>query len=173
VVGSAGDDEKVAWLKEELGFDDAFNYKTVGDLNAAVAKTCPKGVDVYFDNVGGAISDAVTLQINENGRISLCGQISVYNEGDHSDPKVSTGPRLDWLLLTRNVKKEGFIVARPAWVKRYPEALAQLATWVAEGKIKMRETVAEGLESAPKAFLSLFDGSNTGKMVVKVAPDAQ
>jgi NADPH-dependent curcumin reductase CurA len=129
-------------------------------------------VDVYFDNVGGAISDAVTLQINPFGRISLCGQISTYNE-DGSNPTVTTGPRLDWILLTRNVKKEGFIVRRPAWVKRYPEALAQLAGWVASGQIKVRETVVEGLESAPQAFLNLFDGSNTGKMVVKVAPDAQ
>ncbi|ELR18448.1 zincbinding dehydrogenase family oxidoreductase [Acanthamoeba castellanii str. Neff] len=172
VVGSAGDDEKVAWLKEELGFDDAFNYKTVGDLNEAVAKACPKGVDVYFDNVGGAISDAVTLQINPYGRISVCGQISAYNE-DGSNPTATTGPRHDWILLTRNVKKEGFIVGRPAWAKRYPEALAQLAGWVASGQIKVRETVVEGLESAPKAFLNLFDGSNTGKMVVKVAADAQ
>jgi NADPH-dependent curcumin reductase CurA len=128
-------------------------------------------VDVYFDNVGGAISDAVTLQINPFGRISLCGQISTYNE-DGSNPTVTTGPRLDWILLTRNVKKEGFIVRRPAWVKCYPDALASWRAG-ASGLIKVRETVVEGLESAPKAFLNLFDGSNTGKMVVKVAPDAQ
>jgi NADPH-dependent curcumin reductase CurA len=129
-------------------------------------------VDVYFDNVGGPISDAVTNQINEYGRISLCGQISVYNEDDEN-PKLSTGPRLDWVLLTRNARKEGFIVSRPAWVKQFPEALAQMAAWVGEGKVKVRETVLEGLDNAPKAFLSLFDGSNTGKMVVKVSPDAQ
>jgi len=170
VVGTAGDDNKVQWIKEELGFDEAFNYKKV-DLNEAIAKAAPKGIDIYFDNVGGAISDAVTLHMNSFGRISLCGQISVYNE--EAPMSTITGPRLDWLLLTRNIKKEGFIVNRPEWVKRFPEALQQLATWVATGKLKVRETVVEGLESAPQAFLNLFDGSNTGKMVVKVAPDAQ
>jgi len=168
VVGTAGDDAKVNWLQKDLGFDNAFNYKKVGDLKQAVARACPKGVDVYYDNVGGDISDAAHLNMNTRGRIPLCGQIASYNAA-----APEKGPRMDPILLERQIKKEGFIVGRKEWVPRYSAAQKEISQWVAEGKIKARETVVEGFDNAPKAFIGLFEGANIGKMIVKVDPQAQ
>ncbi|WP_128894061.1 NADP-dependent oxidoreductase [Longirhabdus pacifica] len=160
VIGIAGSDEKNAYLKEELGFDEVINYKTE-NVFEAIQKACPNGVDVYFDNVGGDITDAVLLQINQGARIVLCGQISMYNL---EDPEV--GPRLLVKLVQNSALMQGFIVTN--YMHRFGEGFKQLGQWVAEGKIKYRENIVEGFEHTPQAFLGLFSGENIGKQLVQV-----
>ena len=162
VVGLAGADTKVAWLNEELGFEAALNYATSADFHAELAELCPAGIDVYFDNVGGVITDAVIRLINERARVSLCGQISQYNL---ETPE--TGPR--WLsqLILKQAKVEGFRVS--SFAERFPEAREQLATWLRAGRLKYREDVAQGIESAPQAFIGLLEGKNEGKQLVQLA----
>ena len=161
VVGIAGSDEKVNMLKEEFGFDDAINYKTTPDMKKAVASACPKGVDIYYDNVGGEISDAVISNINFYARIPLCGQISLYNSTE-----IPMGPRLQPMLLTRSVLMQGFIIGN--FQSQFPEGIKQLATWMKEGKLKFTETIVEGFEHIPRTFIDLFEGKNKGKMIVKI-----
>ena len=160
VVGIAGSDEKIKALKEDYGFDDAINYKTTPDMKKAIAETCPKGVDVYFDNVGGEISDAVISNINFHARIPLCGQISLYNSTE-----IPMGPRPQPMLLTRSVLMQGFIVSN--FQSEFSEGLEQLTTWVKEGRLKSAETIEHGFEKLPQALLGLFKGDNTGKMIVE------
>ena len=160
-VGVAGGEEKVRWLTEELGFDAALNYKAHEDLREALGPLCPSGVDVYFDNVGGAVSDAALGLINLRARVVICGQIAQYNA---KNPPRGTRPFAT--LLVRRARAEGFIVFD--FKERFPEARRRLVDWVQEGRLKVRETVVEGFENAPKAFLGLFSGENTGKMVVRV-----
>ena len=160
VVGIAGSDEKIKVLKEEFGFDEAINYKTNADIKYAIAKACPKGVDIYFDNVGGEISDAVISNINFHARIALCGQISLYNSTE-----TPMGPRLQPMLLTRSVLMQGFIISN--FQSEFPEGIKQLATWMKEGKLKSTETIVHGFEKLPEALLGLFKGDNTGKMIVE------
>jgi hypothetical protein len=162
VVGVAGSAEKCEYLTRELGADAAVNYKTAGDLNRAMREACPAGVDVYFDNVGGAVSDAVMWLINGRARVVVCGQISMYNSESWEE-----GPRVQPLLLVKSALMQGFIVSD--YAARFGEGLAQLGAWVAEGKLKYAETIVEGFENAPRAFLGLFAGENTGKQLVKVA----
>ena len=159
VVGIAGSDEKISSLKTEFGFDEAINYKTTKDMNKAIAAACPKGVDIYFDNVGGEISDAVIRNINFHARIPLCGQISLYNSTE-----APMGPRLQPMLLTRSVLMQGFIVSN--FQTQFPEGIQKLGEWVKDGKLKFTETIEQGFENLPKALLGLFNGENTGKMVV-------
>lgn len=161
VVGIAGSDEKIQSLKTDFGYDEGINYKTTEDIKAAVAKACPDGVDVYFDNVGGEISDAVIMNLNFHARIPLCGQISLYNE-----EKVPVGPRIQPMLLTRSVLMKGFIVSN--YQERFPEGMQQLGAWVKEGKLKFTETIVKGFDQLPEAFLGLFSGKNQGKMIVEV-----
>jgi len=160
VVGIAGSDEKLKILKE-LGFDVGINYKTTKDLSADLKKACPNGIDVYFDNVGGPISDAVTLQLNLNARISFCGAISQYN-GEHQ-----TGPRFNWLMITKGIKAQGFIVNRE-FQKHYSSAIPEMTKWLQEGKLKMHETITEGLGNIGQAFVDMMNGKNIGKQVVKL-----
>ena len=160
VVGIAGTDEKVQLLKTQFGFDEAINYKTTTDMKKAIADACPHGVDIYFDNVGGPISDAVIANINFHARIPLCGQISSYNSTE-----VPMGPRLQPMLLTRSALLQGFIIGN--YQARFPEGMQALAAWVAAGKLKFTETIVDGFHELPNAFLSLFSGENTGKMIVK------
>jgi len=160
VVGIAGSVEKIKTLKDKFGFDDAINYKTTPDMKKAIAAACPKGVDIYFDNVGGEISDAVISNINFHARIPLCGQISLYNSTE-----IPQGPRLQPMLLTRSVLMQGFIVSN--FQSEFPEGLKHLATWVKEGKLKFTETTEHGFEKLPQALLGLFKGDNTGKMIVE------
>jgi len=162
VIGIAGSDEKIAYLKS-LGFDDAINYKTTPDIKQELKRVCPKGIDVYFDNVGGPISDAVHFNLNIHARISLCGQISAYNEDS-----LPLGPRLDWLLITKAIKKQGFIISRE-YSHRFPEGVDALTKWFNEGKLKADETITEGLENTAKAFIEMLKGANTGKAVVHVS----
>ena len=161
VVGIAGADDKVEWMTKELGFDSAFNYKTTSDYFGKLKELCPKGIDCYFDNVGGAITDAVFPLMNTYGRISICGQISQYNL-DKPEP----GPRLLGLVLVKQLKVEGFIVFR--WANRYAEGVQQMAAWLGAGKLKHREEVINGFENTVKAFIGMLKGDNTGKMLVKV-----
>lgn len=160
VVGIAGSEEKTKLLTTEFGFDEAINYKATPDMNKAIAAACPKGVDIYFDNVGGEISDAVINNIAFHARIPLCGQIALYNTTE-----TPMGPRLQPMLLTRSVLMQGFIVGD--FKDRFSEGIQQLAKWVKEGKIKTTETIEHGFENLPKALLGLFKGENTGKMVVE------
>lgn len=162
VVGIAGSDEKCRLLEKEFGFDATINYRTATDLKAAVAAACPNGVDIYFDNVGGEISDAVISQINFFGRIPLCGQISLYNATEQP-----IGPRMQPILLTRSVLMQGFIIFN--YEQYFPEALKALSSWVAEGKLHFAETIVEGFDQLPNALIGLFKSENTGKMIVKAS----
>lgn len=160
VIGIAGSDDKTELLKTEFGFDETINYKTTKDMKKAIADLCPNGVDIYFENVGGEISDAVIANINFNARIALCGQIALYNSTE-----TPVGPRLQPMLLTRSVLMQGFIVGN--FQNEFPEGIKHLAQWVKEGKIKFTETIENGFANLPKALLGLFKGDNTGKMIVK------
>jgi hypothetical protein len=161
VVGIAGTDEKVEMLKSEFGFDAAINYNTTTNMTEAIAAACPDGVDVYFDNVGGEISDAVLFNINKFARMIICGAISVYNET--SIPQsISVQP----FLVKNSALMQGFIVSN--YATKFPEAVKQLATWLQEGKLTYTETVVEGFDQIPQAFIDLFEGKNKGKMVVKI-----
>ena len=162
VIGIAGTDEKIKHLVDELGFDGAFNYKTTPDYGARLKELCPNGVDVYFDNVGGPITDAVLQRINLHARVSVCGQISQYNA-----EKPETGPRLLGLLIVYRAKIEGFLITD--YMPRFGEGHRQLAAWFAEGKLKYEETIEVGLENAPRAFIGMLEGRNLGKQLVKVA----
>ena len=160
VIGIAGSDEKIKLLTEKFGFDVAINYKTAADMKKEIAYACPNGVDIYFDNVGGEISDAVISNINFNARIPLCGQISLYNSAE-----IPMGPRLQPMLLTRSVLMQGFIVSN--FQSLFPEGIQQLAQWLKEGKLKFTETIVHGFDQLPTALLGLFKGDNTGKMIVE------
>jgi NADPH-dependent curcumin reductase CurA len=162
VVGFAGTDEKTTWLTDDLGFDAAINYEATDGYRGALADAAPGGVDVYFDNVGGPITDAVFTQLNVDARVAVCGQIAHYN-----DERVPTGPRKLPLLIASRAKVEGLLVSD--YATRFDAARDQLETWVASGELDHRETVVEGLENAPDAFLGLFSGDNVGKQVVRVA----
>jgi len=163
VIGIAGSDEKTKMLKEDFGFDQAINYKTNPDLEKAIAEACPDGIDIYFDNVGGVISDAVIGHMNFHSRIPLCGQISLYN-----NTLMATGPRLQPMLLTRSILMQGFIVSD--YENLFPDAIQHLAQWIKEGKLKFTETIIHGFDQLPAALLGLFSGQNEGKMIVKSAP---
>jgi len=161
VVGIAGTDEKLERIKNDFGFDDAINYKTTSNISDAIKKACPNGVDVYFDNVGGEILDAALENINKFGRVINCGAISLYNETE--TPK---GPRHEGVLIKKSVLMQGFTVRD--FIKEFGPAMQQLATWLKQDKIKYNETIVEGFENTPQAFLDLFKGKNKGKMIVKV-----
>jgi len=162
VVGVAGTDEKVQYLVQELGFDAAFNYKTTSDYGQKLKDLCPDGIDVYFDNVGGPLTDAVFKRINVRARVCICGQISQYNLA-----RPEPGPRFLGKLIEKRARVEGFLVFQ--FADRYPEGLRQMAEWFRAGKIKIREEIAEGIENAPRAFIGMLQGQNTGKQLVKVA----
>ncbi len=161
VVGTAGSDEKADLLKSDFAFDGAINYKSVPNLRKAIATACPGGIDVYFDNVGGPVSDAVLFNINPFARIVVCGAISLYNE-----TRMPMGIRVEPFLIKNSALMQGFIVND--YARKFPSAIKQLSAWLAEGKLNYKETIVEGFENIPLAFLDLFEGKNVGKMVVKV-----
>lgn len=163
VVGLTGSDEKCAWIRDELGYDVAINYKTE-NIEAALRAACPKGIDVYFDNVGGEILNTCLGLINFRGRVVLCGAITQYNA-----TAPVPGPSNYFNLLVRSARMEGFIVMN--YLERGLEGAMQLGAWLTEGKLKYREDVVDGLENAPKAILRLFDGSNRGKLIVRIAEE--
>ncbi|MBL3656596.1 NADP-dependent oxidoreductase [Fulvivirga sediminis] len=160
VVGIAGSDEKIEMLKSEFGYDEGINYKTAGNMQEAVKKACPDGVDIYYDNVGGEVSDGVIMNLNFHARIPLCGQISLYNSKE-----TPTGPRIQPMLLTRSVLMKGFIVSN--YQDKFPEGMRKLGQWIREGNVKFTETIVEGFDKLPEAFLGLFSGKNQGKMIVQ------
>jgi len=162
VAGSAGSPEKVEYVRRELGFDAAFNYKGEADLTARLREACPSGIDVYFDNVGGPLTDAVFTLINERARIVVSGQIEQYNA-----TRPPRGPRLLWHLIIKRARAEGFLVYQ--FQDRFAEARTQIAQWLMEGKVTYRETITDGLENTPKAFIGLFQGQNIGKQLVRVS----
>ena len=161
VIGIAGTDEKIDMLKSEFGFDHGINYKTTKDMKAAIKEAAPNGVDIYFDNVGGPISDAVLFNINQFARIIICGAISVYNKTE-----IPMAVAVQPFLVKNSALMQGFIVSN--YADKFPVAMKQLATWLGEGKLKYKETVVEGFEHTPQAFLDMMDGKNKGKMIVKV-----
>ncbi len=162
VAGSAGSDDKVRHLLEDLGFDGAFNYRGGKDYASSLYEVCPQGIDVYFDNVGGAMTDAVVAQMNLRGRIAVCGQISQYNL---KDPDL--GPRWLFQTIIKRLRIEGFLIFD--FAPQIPEALEQMAAWYKEGRFQYRETVAVGLENAPAAFIGMLTGHNLGKQLVRVS----
>lgn len=164
VVGIAGTDEKVDHLINDLGFDAAFNYKGVDNFLAKYQEVMPEGIDVYFDNVGGATTDAVFMHMNVGARIAICGQISLYNL-----QKIPMGPRVLMQLIVKQARVEGLLVTQ--FAKKFPEGRKQLGEWVEEGKIKFRETIVDGIENTSKAFIGMLQGENIGKQVVRVAQD--
>ena len=160
-VGIAGGAEKCAHVVEDLGFDGAIDY-TAGDLDAAIAEHCPGGVDVYFDNVGGEILDAALARLARNARVVICGAISQYNV-----TSAMRGPSNYLSLLVNHASMTGFVVSD--YGARYAEGAAEMAGWLAAGRLTTREEVLEGLEGFPDALLRLFEGGNTGKLVLRVA----
>ena len=161
-IGIAGSKDKCEYVVRELGFDACVSYGTP-DLAAELRDACPKGIDVYFDNVGGDVLKAVLRLVNPFARIPLCGIISQYNATE-----LPAGPNLAPVLVNR-VTIRGFIVSDH--VDRMPQFLADCARWVREGRLKYREDIVDGLDHAPEAFIGLLRGRNTGKMLVKVSPD--
>ncbi len=164
VVGTAGSDEKCQWLLDELKIDAAINYKTCGKLETAVAAACPKGVDVYFDNVGGEHLVAALNLANPFARMPICGMIAQYN-----DTTPPAGPSNIILTVPKRIRIQGFIVSDH--LDLTPVFIQKMGQWIGEGRMTWKETVVEGIENAPQAFRGLFTGDNFGKMLVKIGPD--
>jgi NADPH-dependent curcumin reductase CurA len=164
VIGTAGSEEKINYVNQELGFDAAFNYKKAGDYTQKLKEVCPTGIDIYFDNVGGTLTDSVFATMNVGARIAVCGQISQYNL-----EKPEMGPRFLWNLIVKRSKVQGFLVFD--FAARFQEAVQQLAEWLRGGMLKYRETVAHGIQNAPKAFIGMLGGQNIGKQIVKLTED--
>lgn len=161
VVGIAGSPDKVKYLVEELGFDAAINYKTQ-DVAEALKEACPNGIDVYFENVGGKVTDAVYPLLNNFARIPVCGAISAYN-----NEAEDIGPRVQSYLIKTSSLMQGFTVGN--YSSRFGEGIQALAGWLKEGKLKYEETITEGFDHTIDAFLDLFKGANLGKALVKVS----
>jgi NADPH:quinone reductase len=161
VVGISGSDEKNEYLEHELWVDSTINYKTAVDMEQGLKDACPNGVDIYFDNVGGSVSDGVLPLINKGARVVICGQISLYNL---EQPDV--GPRAQPFLLVKSALMQGFIITD--YAPRFAEGVMQLGQWLREGKMKYAENIVDGFENTPQAFLDLFSGENLGKQLVRV-----
>ena len=162
VVGSAGHDDKVAWLRDELKLDAAFNYRTVASMGDALSRDCPEGIDIDFENVGGVMLQAVLDRIRAHGRIIMCGAISEYNQ---------PGPGLERIfrIVSHKVRMQGFIVSEHA--DMMPAFTADMGQWLREGRIKYRETVIDGIENMPRALIGLFRGENFGKLIARIGDE--
>jgi NADPH-dependent curcumin reductase CurA len=161
VIGSAGSTEKLAWLRE-LGFDDVFNYREQSPREA-LAELAPDGIDIYFDNVGGDHLEAAIGALRTRGRVVACGSISRYN-----DAEPTPGPRNMFMIVTKRLRIEGYIISDH--YDRFGEFAREATEWVRDGRVRYRETIVEGIENAPRAFLGLLRGENIGKMLVQVGP---
>ena len=161
-VGLTGGDIKVKLCREEFGYDDAIDYKA-GNLDAAIRETCPRGIDVYFDNTSGAISDAVLKQIATGARIVICGTASIASW----DPP-PMGPRVERHLLVKRARMSGFLAFD--YQHRYEEAVARLAAWIRDGRIRFREEIVDGIENCPDAIAALYRGDNLGKRLIRLVP---
>jgi hypothetical protein len=164
VVGSAGSDEKCEWLTREAGVARAINYRTCGDLAKAVREALPEGIDVYFENVGGEHLNAALANMRMYGRIPVCGMIAQYN-----DTALPPGPANIIAVIPQRLTIRGFIVTD--YGSLMPQFLRDMSEWHGAGKMKWRETIVDGIENAPAAFIGLFKGENIGKMLVKIGPD--
>ncbi|KAJ8401138.1 hypothetical protein AAFF_G00387200 [Aldrovandia affinis] len=164
VVGICGSEQKCKTLVSELGFSSALNYRQ-GDISAALRESCPDGVDVYFDNVGGPISDTVIAQMNQDGHVILCGQISQYNKDVPYPPPLSQ--ETQEALLRKNITRERFMVLN--YMDKHEAGLLQLSQWVNSGQIKVLETIVDGIEKMGEAFCSMMTGGNVGKQVVRIS----
>ena len=162
VVGIAGSDDKCNWLKNDLKVDKVINYKKQPILDK-LRETCPNGIDIYFENVGGKTLDAALTLMNNFGRIPVCGLISMYN--DWNEP----GPKMFRNILMKRLTVKGFLVSD--YLDRYSESLESLSLWMSEGKIQYKVDVVEGIENAPSAVNKLFTGENKGKLIVKVTDE--
>lgn len=166
VIGIAGGAEKCRYVLDELGFDDCIDHRGA-DFKEQLAQVCAKGIDVYFENVGGAVFEAVLPLLNPRARIPVCGLIAQYN-----DTALPAGPnRLGLLtrtLLTKRIKMQGFIIYQD-YAPRYDEFFRQMSQWLKEGKMKFREDIVDGLENAPQAFIGLLQGKNFGKLIIRLA----
>jgi NADPH-dependent curcumin reductase CurA len=163
-VGIAGGADKVALCRDEFGYDAAVDYKGEPDLGAALDAACPDGIDVFFDNTGGAILDAVTGRINIGARIVVCGTAATAN---WNPPP--TGPRIERAMLVNRAHMQGFLYFDHA--HRFAEATARLAGWIDDGRLAYREDITEGIENAPAVLAGLYEGRNTGKALVRIRPD--
>lgn len=163
-VGIAGGKAKCDYVTDELGFDSCIDHRVEDDMAAAIDRACPEGMDVYFDNVGGRILDAALTRINDRARIVICGMISEYNL---EQPELA--PRPTRALLVHRARMEGFIVFD--FADRYGEALGPMSEWVRDGRLRYRESIAEGIENAPAAFIGLLRGENFGKQLVRLGPE--
>jgi NADPH-dependent curcumin reductase CurA len=166
VVGSAGSDEECDYLVKDLGVDKAFNYKTCGDVTAAVAKAAPEGIDCYFDNVGGSHLQAAIENMRNFGRIIACGMISEYN-----NTKPDPSPTNLIKIISKRITMRGFIAADHADLR--PAFIADMIEWKKQGKMKWRETIVDGIENSPQAFINLFTGHHIGKMLVRLGPEGE
>ncbi|XP_036430227.1 prostaglandin reductase 1-like [Colossoma macropomum] len=160
VVGCAGTDEKVSYLRE-LGFDQAFNYKTISSLEDALREAAPQGYDCFFENVGGDFTSVALAQMRPFGRIALCGSISMYN-----DEIPQTGPYINSYMILKQLRMEGFQVTR--WEYKHYDGLKRLLAWVKEGKLQCREHITKGFNNMPAAFMAMLNGANIGKAVIKI-----
>lgn len=160
VVGVAGGAEKCRWLTDVAGIDAAIDYK-VGDLESRLRESCPKGIDVFFDNVGGPVLEAALANLAERGRVVLCGGISTYDSLGQQP-----GPRNYLILIVKRARMEGFLVLD--YLSRADEALGALADWMREGRLRTKEDVQQGFENIPRTFLRLFRGENLGKQLLKL-----
>ena len=164
VIGIAGTKQKCSWLKNDLNVDGVINYKT-DNLNSKLKELCPNGIDMYFDNVGGEITEAVINRFNIGGRMSICGQISGYNS-----ETLQPGPR-NWInILVKRLKVQGFIVFD--YQARAGEAFVDMSKWMAEGKLQHKNHIVDGLENAVTSLKMLFSGENNGKMIVKISEES-
>ena len=161
VLGTVGSDEKAEYCTDELGFDAAINYKTQ-DVFTTLPELAPEGIDIYFDNVGGTVTDAAIDNLAFRGRVLVCGQISQYNL---EEPEMA--PRNLWNLITKQARIEGFLVFN--FVQDHEIARARLASWVRDGSLKYQEDIVDGFEEAPRAFIGLMNGANFGKLLVKMS----
>ena len=164
VYGTAGSDEKCHFLESELGIDKAINYKTTEHLTRSIHSACSNGIDVYFENVGGSHLEAALSAMNLNGRIALCGMIEQYN-----DKTPRPGPNNLMAAIVKSLKIQGFVVS--SHYDLSDNFLNDMKHWIENDKMKWKETIDVGIESAPKAFLKLFKGENFGKMLVKIAEE--
>lgn len=164
VVGSAGSQEKIDWLLDEAGIDLAFNYKETDNLRRRLKELCPDGIDIYFENVGGDHLEAALSRMNTFGRVVFCGTISQYN---NTTPQ--PGPRNLGLITTKRLMLKGFIIGDHN--EHRPRFITDMSKWIREGVVKYRETILDGLEKTPEAFLGLFQGTNLGKMLIRVDPE--
>jgi len=161
VIGLAGSDEKIELLKSKFQYDEGINYKTTKDLAAAIKEVCPEGVNIYFDNVGGEVSDAVYENLTYKSRIIVCGAVALYN-----DVEPALAPRVEWRLVVHSATMSGFLLHD--YSNQLPAAVQQLTKWFKEGKITQSETIVKGFDQIPNAFIGLFEGKNNGKMVVEI-----